>query len=142
MKDDDWNVFCEKAKNWNGAKGTMVAVAAILDSAENADDREGCAKAVRDVLRGKDGNPFGVRGKASVLNPTQTTNLDNVLIPFGEALTAAFNLHPAIADLVLPHGRSKVESFDGLTFAASITDKATDVAKSMAKAGTLDDLLA
>jgi hypothetical protein len=142
MNDEDWNAFCEKATNWTGAKGTMAAVTAILDSAENADDREGCAKAVRDVLRGKDGNPFGVRGKASVLNSTQTTNLANVLTPFSEALTAAFDANPALAVLVLPHGRSKVESFDGLTFAASITDKATDVAKSMAKAGTLDDLLA
>jgi len=142
MENEEWNAFQEKAKGWQGAKGTMAAVKAILAAGSVESEREGCMKAVRDMLRGKDGNPFGVRGKKPILTSTQTTNLNVVLNPFGEALTAAFDANPAIAALVLPYGRSKAEGFNGASFAAWLTNRATTEAIVLAKAGTLDELLA
>lgn len=140
MNDMEWKEFCDRAENWQGPKGTMAAVKAIISGAESESDYEACAQSVKTLLKGKDGNPFG--RKKNPLTPTQQGSLNGVFQPLTEALTAAFDAHHAIASLVLPHGRSKIDAFDGESFAASIVDKAMDIAIDHAKAGTLDKLLA
>jgi len=145
MENEDWNAFTSKANEWTGSpdadKGTATAVNALLTAGATESDRDNVANAVKAMLKNKPGNPFGRKGRESVLSVAQTQGIEAITGPLGIALAEAFNANAAIATLVLPHGRSKIDTFDGESFAASITDKAVDVAKSMAKAGTLNDLL-
>ena len=146
MENEDWSAFITKADEWisspNADKGTVTAVNALLTAGNAAEgERENVAAAVKAMLKNKSGNPFGRKGRESVLSVAQQQAIDAIMGPFGTALAEAFDANAAIATLVLPHGRSKIESFNGESFAASITEKAVDVAKNMAKAKTLDDLL-
>jgi hypothetical protein len=146
MENEDWSAFTTKADEWlsspDADKGTVTAVNALLTAGNAAEgERENVAAAVKAMLKNKSGNPFGRKGRESVLSVAQQQGIDAIMGPFGDAIAEAFDANAAIATLVLPHGRSKVDSFDGSSFAASIVGKAVEVAKSMAKANTLDDLL-
>ena len=144
MKNDEWKVFVGKSETFLETEtGAALAVAVgslITIGNDDKDQREMASESIKTMFRGKEGNPFGRRGKG-VFTPEQEIGLNNVLEPLGNALAEAFNAHPLITELVLPHGRTKATSFDGESFATSIVDKAMNVAKGLAKDGNLDQIL-
>jgi len=146
MKNDEWKEFAGQARNWTSATDevtTAMAVNGLLDSGdENRADRENIVNAVKAMMKGKDNNPFGRRGRQPAMNAEQTKTVTEKLSEFGALISAAFDADTTIAHLVLPNGRSKVKQFpNGVAFAESVVAKAMKQANELAKAGTLDEIL-
>ena len=146
MKNDEWKEFAGLARNWTSATDevtTAMAVNGLLDSGdENRADRENIVNAVKAMMKGKDNNPFGRRGRQPAMNAEQTKTVTEKLSDFGALISAAFDADTTIAHLVLPNGRSKVKQFpNGTAFAESVIGKAMKQANELAKAGTLDEIL-
>ena len=146
MKNDEWKEFAGLARNWTSATDevtTAMAVNGLLDSGdENRADRENIVNAVKAMMKGKDNNPFGRRGRQPAMNAEQTKTVTEKLSDFGALISAAFDADTTIAHLVVPSGRSKVKQFPhGDAFAESVVGKALKQANELAKAGTLDEIL-
>jgi hypothetical protein len=146
MKNDEWKEFAGLARNWTSATDevtTAMAVNGLLDSGDdNRADRENIVNAVKAMMKGKDNNPFGRRGRQPAMNAEQTKTVTEKLSEFGALISAAFDADTTIAHLVLPNGRSKVKQFpNGIAFAESVVAKAMKQANELAKVGTLDEIL-
>ena len=146
MKNDEWKPFAALARGWTSTteeSTTAMAVNGLLDSGDaNRADRDNIVNAVKAMMKGKDNNPFGRRGRQPAMSAEQTQTVTEKLSEFGALISAAFDADTTIAHLVLPNGRSKVKQFpNGTAFAESVIGKAMKQANELAKAGTLDEIL-
>ena len=146
MKNDEWKPFAALARGWTKwtkESTTALAVNGLLDSGDaNRADRENIVNAVKAMMKGKDNNPFGRRGRQPAMSAEQTQAVKEKLAEFGALISAAFDTDTTIAHLVLPNGRSKVKQFsNGTAYAEFVLAKAMRQANELAKAGTLDEIL-
>ena len=146
MKNDEWKPFAALARGWTSTTDestTAMAVNGLLDSGDaNRADRENIVNAVKAMMKGKDNNPFGRRGRQPAMSAEQTQTVTEKLSEFGALISAAFDADPTLAHLVLPYGRSKIKQFaNGMAFAEFLLAKAMKQANELAKAGTLDEIL-
>ena len=89
------------------------------------------SSAIRETLRDYEDNPFVSRGYQLPTNAQAV--LDGALEAM-EGLAAAFDGNPAVAALLLPHGKANYSHFsDGAHWASTITDKMTATAVSLCK---------
>ena len=146
MKNDEWKPFAALARGWTSTTDestTAMAVNGLLDSGDaNRADRENIVNAVKAMMKGKDNNPFGRRGRQPAMSAEQTQTVTEKLSEFGALISAAFDADPTLAHLVLPYGRTKIKQFaNGMAFAEFLLAKAMKQANELAKAGTLDEIL-
>ena len=146
MKNDEWKEFAALARGWTSTTDevtTAMAVNGLLDSGDaNRADRENIVNAVKAMMKGKDNNPFGRRGKKPAMNAEQTQTVTGKLSEFGALVSAAFDADPTLVHLVLPYGRTKIKQFaNGMAFAEFLLAKAMKQANELAKAGNLDEIL-
>lgn len=146
MKNSEWKEFAALARGWTSTteeSTTAMAVNGLLDSGDvNRADRENIVNAVKAMMKGKDNNPFGRRGRQPAMSAEQTQAVKEKLAEFGALISAAFDADATIAHLVLPSGRSKVKQFpNGIAYAEFVLAKAMRQANNLAKAGTLDEIL-
>ncbi len=146
MKNDEWKEFAALARGWTSTTDevtTAMAVNGLLDSGDaNRADRENIVNAVKAMMKGKDNNPFGRRGKKPAMNAEQAQAVKEKLAEFGALVSEAFDADTTIAHLVLPYGRTKIKQFaNGMAFAEFLLAKAMKQANELAKAGTLDEIL-
>ena len=146
MKNDEWKPFAALARGWTSTTDevtTAMAVNGLLDSGDaNRADRENIVNAVKAMMKGKDNNPFGRRGRQPAMSAEQTQAVTEKLSEFGALISAAFDADATLAHLVLPYGRTKIKQFaNGMAFAEFLLAKAMKQANELAKAGTLDKIL-
>ena len=146
MKNNEWKEFAALARAWTSTteeSTTATVVNGLLDSGDvSRADRESIVNAVKAMMKGKDNNPFGRRGRQPAMSAEQTQAVIETLAKFGALISAAFDADTTIAHLVLPNGRSKVKQFpNGTAYAEFVIAKAMRQANELAKAGTLDEIL-
>ena len=89
------------------------------------------SSAIRETLRDYEDNPFVSRGFQL---PTDAQTVLDAAIEAMSGLGDAFDSNPAVAALLLPHGKANYSHFtDGAHWASTITDKKTATAVSLFK---------
>jgi len=142
----DWSEFSVKATEWTeleNANPTIVTVVKSLLKMGEDEELQGAAQeSIRRALRNQEDNPFGRRGRARVLTTEQHSEVRMMLKPIADGIESAFNDDARLNNFILPHGRSKEDSFvDGAAVAKAFLKSAWSAAQTAAKAGKLDGLL-
>ena len=91
------------------------------------------SSAIRETLRDYEDNPFVSRGFQL---PTDAQTVLDAALEAMSGLAEAFYSNPAVAALLLPHGKANYSHFtDGAHWASTITDKMTVNAVALFKSG-------
>ena len=133
---DNWNDFTTTVVDYckTGSIDEVDAsyVKRMIEKGSDSPTRQSrISSAIRETLRDYEDNPFVSRGFQL---PTDAQTVLDAAIEAMSGLGDAFDSNPAVAALLLPHGKANYSHFtDGAHWASTITDKMTATAVSLFK---------
>ena len=129
MDEETWNSLVLEVNEYlEAGSGLSSGLTQIINlntqiGTDNPDEREACEKALKALLKGRDGSPFGKRGSKSKVPATVRVAIDKICKLVEEAATLFYNHHPIMSVLCVKHTKSGGGQFEDAAEYANVVMK-------------------
>ena len=129
MNDEEWNELRGQVSDYLSADtGLGASLKQIVElnltiGDENEDERDAVQGALKSILRGRLGSPFGKRGTKSNVPAHVRVSIDTVCKEVREAAILYYNHSPYIAAVTVKHSKSGGGNFASAEEYAAVVEK-------------------
>ena len=128
MDEETWNSLVLEVREYLETDALPAGVKQIVElnlqiGTANTDEREPCEKALKAILKGRDGSPFGKRGSKSKVPATVRVSIDKICAIVTEAAKDYYNCHPIMKVITLKHTKSGGGQFEDAAEYANVVMK-------------------
>ena len=111
MDEETWNGLVAEVNEYVATDALPAVVRQIVElnlqiGTANAEEREPCEKALKAILKGREGSPFGRRGTKSNVPAAVRVSIDKICALVTEAATNYYNHHAIMSVITLKHTKS------------------------------------